>query len=48
MGNSNQIAINRNYIYTGANNLITKIKFGYNEEANLVRDLYNYSSDAPN
>ena len=32
--NSNQIAVNRNCIYTCANNLITKIKFEYNEEAN--------------
>jgi hypothetical protein len=34
MGNSNQIANNRNYTYTCANNLMTKIKFEYNEEAN--------------
>ena len=43
MGNSNPIANSRNYTYTCANNLMTKIKFEYNEEANLVRDLYNSS-----
>jgi len=41
MGNTNTLAINRNCIYKCANDLLTKIKFEYNEEANLVRDLNN-------